>query len=270
MVRTNAVSPPLKPIPNTARTTKSTSCGGPNSSTVSAATSRTTQMRITDHQGGEAADQAEPASEDEEGVAPAEPFDEPGRHRPGDDEAHVEARQHEGQDEAPLTIEPARDGGRGDDVEARRADAAHEADEEIELPQRVDRRGEREARPRHRDREGQDEARAVAIGDGPHDEGVEAAQHQGRRERDRDGAPAPAEVLGQHRQEDAERGDGARGAEHDGEERAGNQPALAHERRGAHRALTIHAVWYAMRVSTWPRPRSGSASPSSASRTRVS
>src|SRR2546427_139738 len=134
----------------------------------------------------------------------------------------------------------------------------------------IARRGEREAGPRHRDREGQDEARAVAIGDSPHDEGVEAAQHQGRRERDRDGAPAPAEVLGQHRQEDAERGDGARGAEHDGEERAGDQPALAHERRGAHRALTIHAVWYAMRASTWPRPRSGSASPSSASRTRVS
>src|SRR5262249_17667682 len=89
------------------------------------------------------------------------------------------------------------------------------------------------------------------------------------RERDRDGAAAPAEMLGQHREEYTERGEGTGRAEHDGEQRRRDQPALAHEGRGAHRALTIHALWYAMRASTWPRLRSGSASPSSAARTRV-
>jgi hypothetical protein len=63
-----------------------------------------------------------------------------------------------------VLVEPARDGRRRQQVEARHADPAQHADEQIELPQHMDRRDEREGTARDYHRDDEHHARGMAIG----------------------------------------------------------------------------------------------------------
>jgi len=134
---------------------------------------------------------------------------------------HEDKRQRQ----AAALNEPARDGGRAEQIEARSADPTQDPHEEMELPERADLGDEGEGRTGERHREHQHDAGAVPVCEGADAEARQTADHEIDRERGGDGAAAPPERLREDGQEDAVGGERHRHAAGDEEERGDDQPA---------------------------------------------
>jgi len=176
-------------------------------------------------QGREHRDDAAGAAEQRVGRAPADLRDEPRRQGSGRDVAEIEAHQDEGQRQTPALVEPAGDGGCREQIEARHADPAEDSDEEIELPQRADRRDQREGRAREDHGDDKHHARAMTIGERADAKSGDAAEQQIQGQRGGDSPPAPRERLGEDGQKHAVGRERGRDSVSDREQRGYDQPA---------------------------------------------
>ena len=158
------------------------------------------------------------------GGAPPKLGDEPGGERSRRDIAEIEAHEDEREGEAAALLEPARDGGRAEQIEARRSDSTEESHEEVELPECIHQRHEGEGRSREYHGEDEHDARPVPVREGPDAEAGQPAHEKIDGERDGDRAAAPAEGLGEHGKEDAVGGERYGHPAGDEEQRGHDEP----------------------------------------------
>src|SRR6266446_6061192 len=206
---TIVLSAPAPPRPKTTSVTGTAQAGRPATNATRAAARRDgTRLggrRIAHAEAGRHADDGDERAERDVRRAPAEAADQPRGERPRGEPAEVEAAQHDGQRHPPARLEPARDGGRREHVDRRHPDADEEAVREIEVPERVDARAQREADGAQRHGGREHAARPAAVGDPADDERGHAAHDEADRQRHGHRATAPAERVREHGKKDAER-----------------------------------------------------------------
>ncbi len=185
------------------------------------------RLGVAPHEDGERVEgEQDRHAEDHVGPAPAEPA----HHDVGDrrqrEGAEAAARAGQPDREAAAPREPLRHGGVARHVGGGHPERGHEAVAHVGLPQRAHaaHRDEPEAQQDAADRD--DHARPPAIGEPARDEGEDRVGERVEREDPGEAGPAPAELVDEGGEEDAEGVLGAVGHEEDQEGARHHDPAV--------------------------------------------
>ena len=182
---------------------------------------------------GRERDEAGASRQPRVGMAPAHRVDEPRRERASGDVPEVEPDEDDGERETAARDEPVGDGGGAQQIEARHPDSGQHAHEEIELPEAVDRGDQHEAAPARVTVTTSRSRGPWRSASAPTTNPATPPRIRFTRQRGGDGAPAPAEGLGEHGQEDAVGGERGRDPVGDREERGHHEPAADVRAQGA-------------------------------------